>query len=241
MSWAWRNTWVLYLHGRGADLVHVGVNAWSFDLEVRESLLDVIRQQIDESRKGMRRARLSVWLSGGLARVFTTPKPEGLKSRREAMAVLRAVAPAVTGFDGACWVSADRNSSRGCLRAAAMDQTLLQDLQTLAAGCDVNLVSIRPAWSLALSNNFARRSGDVALAVIERDATTLFADWGGGNEFAQSQVRFHGDPADPTVGLRRLMFAAGLGGKPCSLATLQPMTISSRQPEFEIPPSGVSA
>ena len=126
------------------------------------------------------RARtLDVSLSGSLARPFVLEPIIGLKSRREAVDVAVALAPAATGLAGPCmvwlddWVAGQR-----CI-AVAVDAQVRNQLELAAAAQGMKLAALRPWWSVALdAANATSNDSMQLLAVEDADSITVFSSEG---------------------------------------------------------------
>jgi hypothetical protein len=133
------------------------------------------------------KAKLRLWLSGGLCRPFVMQAVPGVSGEAEWQRVAAAMAPMQTGLAGPCEVWLSKSAQRKTARVAvAVEQQLLQRLQALVedAGTRHRLISMRPWWSEVLRAALLRDAALPALAVQDCDALTVLAGTGDGFDTA---------------------------------------------------------
>ena len=137
--------------------------------------------------QAQRKAKLRLWLSGGLCRPFVMQAVPGVSGEAEWQRVAVAMAPAQTGLSGPCVVWLSKSAQSEAARVAvAVEQQVLQRLQALVedAGTRHRLVSMRPWWSEVLRVALLRDATSPALAVQDCDALTVLAGTGVGFDTA---------------------------------------------------------
>lgn len=137
-----------------------GLERWVSEIEARHA-----------SR--WRKARVDLWLSGGLARPFVCGTVAGLAGWNEAEAFAAASAAEATGLDGACRVHLEDWPGEGPAVATALDAGLAQAIDELAATRRITWRSVRPRWAAALDELLAQRPSATLFAFAEEDALTL--------------------------------------------------------------------
>jgi hypothetical protein len=147
--------------------------AWSAHTEPLLALAHWARE-IEQERAGRwRKARVALWLSGGLARPFLCGPVAGLTNWAEAEAVAVAAAPEATGFDGPCRVQLEEWPGDAAALCTAIDAPLAQAIDEIARVRRVAWCSIRPRWATLLDEALAERPSVRLLAFAEEDAFTL--------------------------------------------------------------------
>ena len=133
--------------------------------------------------------RLSVSLSAALCRPFLLPSLASLQPE-EAAAALQATARRRTGFQGPCKVWQDLDRSGNPTMAAAIEQSLLDQLTALrtTGGRKLQVVSIRPAWADWLKVALTAEPGAACTALHDWDAVTLLGGQGTGFSLAVSAL-----------------------------------------------------
>lgn len=120
-----------------------------------------------------RKARVDLWLSGGLARPFVCGPVAGLGGWREAEAFAAATAAEATGLDGACRVRLEDWPGDGPIVATALDAAWAETIDSVAASRRITWRSVRPRWAAALDELLAQRPSTTLFALAEEDALTV--------------------------------------------------------------------
>lgn len=120
-----------------------------------------------------RKARVDLWLSGGLARPFVCGPIAGLDGWREAAAFAAAGAADATGLEGPCRVHLEDWPGDGPTVATALDTALAEAIDTFARSRRIAWRSVRPRWAAALDELLAQRASAMLFALAEEDALTL--------------------------------------------------------------------
>ena len=120
-----------------------------------------------------RRAKVMLWLSGGLARPFTCGPVDGLTSWAEAQAFAAAAAPDATGFDGPCRVLFEDWPDAAPTLVTAIEQSLADAVDMLPRTVRIDWLGVRPRWAAALGDVLRRRPEARIFALAEDDALTL--------------------------------------------------------------------
>ncbi len=147
--------------------------AWSAHTEPSLALEHWARE-IEQARAGRwRKARVALWLSGGLARPFLCGPVAGLTNWAEAEAVAAAAAAEATGFDGPCRVRLEGWPGDAAALCTAIHASLAQAIDEVARVRRVVWGSVRPRWASLLDEAIAERPSVRLLAFAEEDAFTL--------------------------------------------------------------------
>ncbi|MGN6527144.1 MAG: hypothetical protein ACTHL8_12230 [Burkholderiaceae bacterium] len=122
-----------------------------------------------------RRARVDLWLSGGLARPFVCGPLGGLAGWREAEAAAAGIAPDATGLAGPCAVALEDWPGDATL-ATAIGQPLADAIATHGGRRgSIAWRSVRPRWAAALDDALRERPRLRLrlFAFVEDDALTM--------------------------------------------------------------------
>lgn len=118
------------------------------------------------------RARVDLWLSGGLARPFVCGPLGGLAGWREAEAAAAGMAPDATGLAGPCAVALEDWPGDAAL-ATAIGQPLAAAIETHGGRRgSIAWRSVRPRWAAALGDALREHAGLRLFAFVEDDALT---------------------------------------------------------------------
>ena len=147
--------------------------AWSSHADPAQGLERCAREIGQRHSSRWRRARVDLWLSGGLARPFLCGPLAGLTNWREAETFADAVAPESTGLDGPCRVRLEDWPGDAAVVGTAIDAALADAFDAVAKSCRISWRSIRPRWAAALGDMLAQRPSTRLVAVAEEDALTL--------------------------------------------------------------------
>jgi hypothetical protein len=120
-----------------------------------------------------RKARVDLWLSGGLARPFVCGTVAALAGWHEAEAFAAASAAEATGLDGACRIRLEGWPGDGPVLGTALDLALAEGIDRLATSRRITWRSVRPRWATALDELLAQRPSAMVFALAEEDALTL--------------------------------------------------------------------
>ncbi len=126
-----------------------------------------------------RRQRVTVWLSGALARPFMFEPVQGLGRWSEVLQVAARLAPDATGLAGPCdvWL-AEWRPANTCV-AVAVDSELRELIESSAKVEKWRLTAIRPWWMAALNEAIKNRDSTEStveiLAAEEPDALTVLS------------------------------------------------------------------
>jgi hypothetical protein len=172
-------------------------------------------------RGAKRRARIRVWVSGGLCRAFLVASAPQLKSRDELVKVAQAMAPASTGLSEGCRVWVDGEGGPAGTVATAMDRVALEAIVSGAKAGGLRVLSIRPWWAellrAALVENPALRS----LAVRDCDSVTVLAGEGSRIEQATTQAPIL-DQAAGAAAIRRMLMLSNVAPGACTVGRFHP-------------------
>ena len=156
-GWAWEGR----TQGWTAHVTPVaGLDRWIAEIEARHA-----------SR--WRRARVDLWLSGGLARPFVCGPVTGLAGWLEAEAFAASGAGEATGLETPCRVRLEEWPGRAPTVATALDAALAEAIESFAASRRITWRSVRPRWAAALDELLAQRPSAMLFALAEEDALTL--------------------------------------------------------------------
>ena len=176
------------------------------------SAQDGWRQGIELLRHGgkPKRQRLTVWLSGALARPFVLESVQGLRKRSEAFQVAMGLASETTGLPGPCEIWLDHwVLDKPCI-AVAIAQELREAIESSAREEKLHLTAIRPWWGAAL-NAAVKIQGAAPglLAVEEADALTVLS---GGADVLSGAATYspRPDPAQTSGLLTRALMASSM-------------------------------
>lgn len=186
------------------------------------------------SGNGLRRPRIRLWLSGGLARPFLFGPVEGLTRWAEAVEVAANLAPDSTGMAGPCLVWLDAWQAGHACVAVAMQQQLRDGIESVAKRHRLRLAGLRPWWAAVLDS--AVESSEQAcrlLAVDEPDSLTILS----GSEAALDSASSHVPAPAPEFlrsALTRRTLAEGIGADQVRVARLlRPDESASIGPESD--------
>ena len=131
-------------------------------------------QEIEQQHASRwRRARVSLWLSGGLARPFLTGPVEGLTTWSEADAMAAAAAPQATGFDGPCRVRLEDWPGDAATLGTAIEESFALAIDEVARARRITWLSVRPRWAAAIDEALGQRPSTSIVAFADADALTL--------------------------------------------------------------------
>jgi hypothetical protein len=165
------------------------VQDWRAHASAAEALAGWAREIAAARGARWRRARVDLWLSGGLVRPFVCGPVAGLAGWREAESVAAAMAPDATGLASPCVVMLEGWPGDGTL-VSAMARALADAIA--APGGRQGAVawrSVRPRWAAALDAALRRRPGLRLFGFVEDDALTMVggpAPGAGGAPFDQA-------------------------------------------------------
>lgn len=136
----------------------------------------------------VRRRKVELLLSGGLARPFIVQAAAGVKRWSEAVEVAQGLAPDATGLDGPCiaWLDVWHTGKPGV--AVAMQRALRDELEAIAASQRVRLALIRPWWTTVLAADSLQPEPAHWLAIEDSDALIVLAGAGGDIDTASAHV-----------------------------------------------------
>ena len=141
------------------------------------------------SRARIAKPRVRVWLSGALARPFLCGPVDGLKRWGEAVAFAEASAAAATGLADACSVELEDWPAPQAALAVAVTAATMQALHGAALSQGIVLRSVRPWWTVALSQALTESAGAVRMvAVSDIDSLTLLGGDAGRFDIASAYV-----------------------------------------------------
>jgi hypothetical protein len=177
--------WSAGADGRGAPRAFLGMSrigwvgeggrvAW----EPADGVLDGVSRLLRRVSPGVssgKTAPLAMLLSGAVARPFNVGPVHGLRRWSEARLIAQSLAPQLTGHPPGCEVWMDESPAERAVLAVAMESAVLQALHDGARSAGIRWTSLRPWWSLALSQAMAQHDVDALhlLAVDDGDALTL--------------------------------------------------------------------
>jgi hypothetical protein len=142
--------------------------------DVASQALERWTQEIAERHASRwRKARVVLWLSGGLARPYLCGPVSGLTSWREAEAFAVAAAPEATGFEGPCRVQLEDWPGDVPALGTAIDVALAESIHALARSRRIVWRSVRPRWAAVLGEALAHRPSLSVFALAEEDGLTL--------------------------------------------------------------------
>jgi hypothetical protein len=138
------------------------------------SALDSWAGEIERQRVGRwRKASVTLWLSGGLARPFLCGPVAGLAGWGEAEAMANAMAPEATGFDVPCRVRLEDWPGDASVLGTAVDAAVAQAVVEVARARRLAWASVRPRWAGLLDEALARYASVSLIACAEEDALTV--------------------------------------------------------------------
>ncbi len=147
--------------------------AWSAHAEPSLAL-ERWAQELELKQAGRwRKVRVTLWLSGGLARPFLCGPVAGLTNWTEAEAMAAAAAPEATGFDRACQARLEEWPGNSAALATAIDTSLAQTISDVARVRRVAWRSVRPRWAALVDEALMQRPSVSLVAFAEEDAFTL--------------------------------------------------------------------
>jgi hypothetical protein len=120
-----------------------------------------------------RKARVDLWLSGGLARPFVCGPVAGLRGWRDAETVAASAAAEATGLGGACQVRLEDWPGEEPALATALDASLVEAIENFETSRRIRWRSVRPRWAAALDERLAQRPSPRLFALAEEDALTV--------------------------------------------------------------------
>ncbi len=130
--------------------------------------------EIERERAGRwRKASVTLWLSGGLARPFLCGPVAGLASWDEAEAMGSATALEATGFDAPCRVRLEGWPGDASVLGTAVDAAVAQAVAEVAHARRLAWRSVRPRWAGLLDEALARHASVSLIACAEEDALTI--------------------------------------------------------------------
>lgn len=180
---------------------------------------NLLMKQLGERRasSGGRKQRVRIWLSGSLARPFLLPVTPGLRSASDALKVAESLCHEQTGLAAECrvWLD-DWVDGKACL-AVAVEQALVEAVETQARQASVAIRSMRPWWALTLAEVLKMPSVPAMLAVDDGEALTIVG--GEGEEFSVAAGYARPDREQAKATAVRAAFAGNLVGKPSALVT----------------------
>src|SRR5207245_1953611 len=97
-----------------------------------------------------RKARVVLWLSGGLARPYLCGPVDGLAGWKEAEAFAAAAAPEATGLEAPCRVRLEDWPGEVPALGTAIDASLSESIDALARSRRIVWRSVRPRWTAVL-------------------------------------------------------------------------------------------
>jgi hypothetical protein len=166
-------------------------------------------------RRRFRRIPARVWLSGALARPFLVPSVAGLRHQREALEVARSLCAAATGLNGTTriWLH-DWRAGQPCL-AVAVEDSVIDMIETGAKSGAVRIASIQPWWTQALNALFAGDTPPSTVAVDDGDSLIVVGAADGAVTSASAYGRMDATQARATV--TRAAFLDGRQGASTAL------------------------
>jgi hypothetical protein len=120
-----------------------------------------------------RKAGVTLWLSGGLARPFLCGPVAGLASWGEADAMASAMALEATGFDGPCQVRLEDWPGDAVALCTAVDAAVVDAIFDIARRRRLVWSSVRPRWAGLLNEVLAQQPTVGLVACDEEDALTI--------------------------------------------------------------------
>ena len=174
MWWAGSDVIEMYL-GRfsGGWAIDGRTQAWSAHGDAVVALQSWVAE-IERERAGRwRKASVTLWLSGGLARPFLCGPVAGLAGWGEAEAMANAMAPEVTGFDVPCRVRLEDWPGDSAVLGTAVEAAIVQAVADIARARRLAWRSVRPRWAGLLDEALARHASVSLIACAEEDALTI--------------------------------------------------------------------
>lgn len=161
--------------------------AWSTH-DSAVSALESWTGEIERQRAGRwRKANVTLWLSGGLARPFLCGPVEGLAGWDEAEAMASATALQATGLGAACQVRLEGWPGDGAVLGIAVEGAVVQAVAEIARARRLAWRSVRPRWAGLLDEALARHSSVSLLACAEEDALTVLGGAAGAERVASHE------------------------------------------------------
>jgi hypothetical protein len=190
-----------------------------------------VQQRVEAARRGRRlyrRARLRIWLSGGLARPFVVGPVAGLRRWHEAVALASAAAADATGLAEPCRVVLESWPGEQAALAVAAPAPTLQDIEQETQRLRLPVQSIRPWWCALLERSPSQLSAQ-ALAIEDRDALTILRERAGQFVLARTYApKPSADQVAPIIA--RTALAEGIEAGDIKLLSADPQTLLAPWP-----------